>query len=147
MVNKFKKNGLGCLLAIMLLLLVSGCTNQEKATKEQLVKDYYAAYEKKNWNMLSSLLTEGFNFTSPMDDHIDLKTYRERCWPNADNIKKFDIEKLVVDGDEAFVTHNGWTNDGRSFRNTEFFKFKEGKIMENTCFFGPGISFPNNTAK
>ena len=58
----------------------------------------------------------------------------------------FDIDKLIVDGDDAFVTYNGWTIDSRVFRNTEYFKLKEGKIKENACFFGPGISFPNNTA-
>ena len=31
--------------------------------------------------------------------------------------------------------------------NTEYFKLKDGKITEFTCFFGPGISFPNNKAK
>ena len=147
MIHYFKKNRVGYLLAIMLLLLVSSCTNPGKSANRKMIKDYYTAYEKKDWTMLTSLLAEGFNFTSPMDDHIDLKTYKERCWPNAANIKRFDIEKLVVDGDDAFVTYNGWTNDGRSFRNTEVFKFKEGKILANTCYFGPGISFPNNTAK
>ena len=145
--NKVKNAHIACILAIMLLFLASSFTNPGKSANQKLVKDYYTAYEKKDWNTLTSLLANGFTFTSPMDDHIDLKTYKDRCWPNAYNIKKFDIEKLMVDGDEAFVTYTGWTNDGKSFRNTEFFKFKDGKITENTCFFGPGISFPNNTAK
>jgi len=113
-------------------------------SNQKAIKDYYTAYEKKDWNILSSLLADGFIFNSPNDDHIDLKTYEERCWPNARNIKKFDIDKLIVDGDDAFVTYNGWTTDGRLFRNTEYFKFKEGKIKEVACYFGPGISFPNN---
>jgi len=149
MANKFKKNRVGCLLAIMLLLLLgNSCTNQGNGSaKQKLVKDYYAAYEKKDWNMLASILADSFKFTSPMDDHIDLKTYKERCWPNSANTKRFDIEKLVVDGDDAFVTYIGRTNDGKLFCNTEVFKFKDGKITANTCFFGPGVSFPNNTAK
>jgi ketosteroid isomerase-like protein len=114
---------------------------------QKLIKDLYAAYEKIDWNMLTPLLAEGFIFNSPNDDNIDIKVYEERCWPNAHNIKRFDIDKLLVDGDEAFVTYNGWTNDGRLFRNTEYFKFQDGKIKEIACFFGPGISFPNNTAK
>jgi ketosteroid isomerase-like protein len=145
MVNKFKKNGVGYLFAILLLLLVSGCTMGHKQTYQETIKNYYTAYEKKDSNMLNSLFAEGFVFNSPNDDHIDLKTYYARCWPNSANIKRFDIEKLVVDGDDAFVTYNGWTNDGRLFRNTEYFKFKDGKIKENACYFGPGISFPNNT--
>ena len=146
--NKLRKNGAGCFFAVMLFLLAGSCTGDGgKAINQKLVKDYYAAYEKKDWNMLSALLAEGFIFNSPNDDHIDLKTYKERCWPNAVNIKRFDIEKLIVDGDDAFVTYNGWTIDGRLFRNTEYFKFKDGKIKENDCYFGPGVSFPNNTVK
>ncbi len=148
MINNLKKHSAGCLLAIMMLLLDSSCSSNSgnKSANEKLVKDYYVAYEKKDWNMLNSILADGFTFTSPMDDHIDLKTYQGRCWPNSANTKKFDIEKLVVDGDDAFVTYTGWTNDGKSFRNTEVFKFKDGKILANTCFFGPGVSFPNNAA-
>ena len=148
MKNKLKKNAVGCLFAVTLLLLSSSFTNlANRPSNEKIIKDYYAAYEKKDWNMLTSLLADGFTFTSPNDDHIDLATYKERCWPNSANIKRFDIDKLIVKGDDAFVTYNGWTNDGRVFRNTEYFKFKEGKILENACFFGPGISFPNNKEK
>jgi hypothetical protein len=148
MKNKFKKNGIGFLFAITLLLLSSGFIKPgNRSSKQKMIKDYYAAYEKKDWNMLTSLLADGFTFTSPNDDHIDLQTYKERCWPNSVNIKRFDIDKLMVEGDDAFVTYNGWTTDGRVFRNTEYFKFEGGKIKENACFFGPGVSFPNNKGK
>ena len=98
--------------------------------------------------MLELILADGFTFTSPAgDDHINLKVYKERCWPNAKNTKKFDLEKIIVDGDDAFVTYNGWTNDGKLFRNTERFKLKDGKITANECFFGSGVNFPNNKKK
>ena len=140
--NKIKTKSAECVLVITLLLLVSGCSNSNNnLAKQKMVKDYYAAYEKKDWNMLNAMVADSFVFNSPYDDHINLNTYKERCWPNSANIKRFDIEKLVVDGDDAFVTYNGWTNDGRLFRNTEYFKFKDGKIKENACYFGPGISF------
>lgn len=146
MINKFGQKCIGSLFAIALLSLANSCTNTgDKLNKEKMIKDYYAAYEKKDSGMLNSLFAAGFIFNSPNDDHIDLKTYYERCWPNSANIKRFDIEKLIVDEDDAFVTYNGWTTDGRLFRNTEYFKFKDGKIKENACYFGPGISFPNNT--
>lgn len=122
--------------------------SQVAMNHEKVIKEYYAAYEKKDWHMLQMILADGFTFTSPAgDDHINLKVYKERCWPNARNTKKFDLEKIVIDGDDAYVTYNGWTNDGKLFRNTERFKFKDGKILENECFFGPGVSFPNNTKK
>ena len=119
--------------------------SQNSMDNEKIIKEYYAAYEKKDWHMLELILADGFTFTSPAgDDHINLKLYKERCWPNADNTKKFDLEKIIIDGDDAYVTYNGWTNDGKLFRNTELFKFKDGKIISNECFFGTGVSFPNS---
>jgi len=148
MKNTYTRNWLLSLFGVILLFLNVSCINtNSNASHQKLVKAYYTAYEQKDWNGLTGLLAEGFVFNSPNDDHIDLKTYKQRCWPNAYNIKRFDIDKMVIDGDDAFVTYNGWTTDGRVFRNTEYFKFKEGKIKENACFFGPGISFPNNTKK
>jgi ketosteroid isomerase-like protein len=148
MKNQFKKNVIGCLFAITLLLLTIHCSAQgSKQSNEKIVRAVYTAYEKKDWNMLKSLFADGFTFTSPMDDHIDLKEYKVRCWPNSANIKSFHIDKLVVDGDDAFVLYRGWTMDGREMENTEYFKLKNGKIKEFTCFFGPGISFPNNKKK
>jgi len=148
MKTTLKKNAVRCLFAITVLLLTSSCTNMSGSlANKKLIKDYYAAYEKKDWNMLSSLLAVGFTFSSPNDDHINVNTYKERCWPNAYNIKRFDLDKVMVAGDDAFVTYNGWTTGGKLFRNTEYFKFKDGKIKENVCYFGPGISYPNNTKK
>ena len=116
-------------------------------TNKELIRQYYAAYEKKDWNLLKSILSPKFIFTSPNDKPINLETYHQRCWPNSKNTKKFDLEKVMVGDNDAFVTYNGYTNDGRLFRNTEYFKFKDGKITENDCFFGPGVSFPNSGKK
>jgi ketosteroid isomerase-like protein len=119
----------------------------QASSKEKIVRDYYAAYEKKDWSILEQILDNGFTFSSPVDEHISLKTYKEKCWPNCYKLKKFDVVKLIVKGDDAFVTYNGWTTDGKMFRNTEYFTFKDGKIMSNECFFGPGVNYPDNTGK
>jgi hypothetical protein len=119
--------------------------SHDNAKNEKVIREYYAAYEKKDWHMLELILADGFTFTSPAgDDHINLKVYKERCWPNSINTKKFDLVNVIVDGDNAFVCYNGWTNDGKLFRNTERFKLKDGKIEENECFFGTGVNFPNS---
>lgn len=136
-----KTGSLACLIALA-CLCSSFTTN--KATNQTLIKNYYKAYEIKDWRLLKSIVSPAFHFSSPVDKPIDLETYHKRCWPNAQNTKKFDLEKIMLGDDDAFVTYNGYTNDGKIFRNTEYFKFKDGKIIENDCFFGPGVSFPNN---
>jgi len=119
----------------------------QQSSKEKMVREYYDAYVKKDWNLLEGILADGFTFSSPVDEHISLKAYKERCWPNCYKTKKFEVVKLMVNGDDAFVTYNGWTTDGKMFRNTEYFTFKDGKIMSNECFFGPGVNYPNNASK
>ena len=112
---------------------------------EKIVRQVYAAYEKKDWHLLEDVFANGFTFTSPAgDDHIDINLYKKRCWPNAQNLKKFDLKNVIVSGDDAFVLYEGWNNEGKSFRNTEHFNLKDGKIVAIECFFGAGINFPNS---
>ena len=112
---------------------------------EKVVRQVYTAYEKKDWHLLEEIFAEGFTFTSPAgDDHINIKLYKERCWPNAYNLKSFELKNVTVDGDDAFVLYNASNNDGKSFRNAEHFKLRDGKIVEMECFFGVGIGFPNS---
>jgi SnoaL-like domain len=105
---------------------------------------YYTAFEKKDWNLIQPFLADGFTFSSPVDDHISVKSFKERCWPNCYKMKKFDITEIIIKGDDAFVITNGWTTDGKLFRNSDYFKFKDGKITAYECFFGPGINYPNS---
>jgi len=134
------------------ILLIAGLcmlaySSYSQTANEKLLRNYYRAYEKKDWNLLKSILSPGFHFSSPVDKPINLETYHHKCWPNSRNTKRFDLEKVLMGNDEAFVTYNGYTNDGRVFRNTEYFKFKDGKITENDCYFGPGVNFPNSGKK
>jgi hypothetical protein len=88
-----------CLLAIAVMNRSLG-----QSTNEKLVRGYYRAYEVKDWNLLKSILSSGFTFSSPVDNHISLEAYHTRCWPNCQNTKRFDIEKLIMGKDDAFVT-------------------------------------------
>jgi hypothetical protein len=116
----------------------------ENESNEKIVNSYYTAFVKKDWNLMEQILADGFTFTSPLDDHINLKSFKERCWPNAYKIKRMDLDKIVISGDEAFVIYNGWTTDGKLFRNSDYFKLKDGKISAYECFFGAGINYPNS---
>ena len=108
------------------------------------IKQWYTAWETKDWDLLEQVLADGFTFSSPVDDHINVERVKERCWPNAYNIKLFDLEKVVVNGDDTFIISDGWTTGGKLFRNCDHFRLKDGKIREYECFFGPGINFPNS---
>ena len=50
-------------------------------------------------------------------------------------MKKFEITEFVINGDNAFVITNGWTTDDKLFRNSDYFRFKDGKITSYECFF------------
>jgi uncharacterized protein YndB with AHSA1/START domain len=107
---------------------------------EKIIKEYYSAYEKKDWNLIEHVLADGFTFTSPNnDDHINVEAFKEKCWPQASRImKRFDVDKVISSGDEAFARYQAITIHGASIRNTEYFKFENGKIKEIEVFFGPG---------
>ena len=131
------------LLAIMLCgIFVSG--KAQNATK--IIKTYFSGYEKKDWSITSSQLADGFTFTSPApDDHIPLDVYKQRCWPQAKFIKKFDFIAIVQDGDHAFALYNITTTDEKIIRNAEYYTFSDGKIKSIECFFGgSGAGYPSN---
>ncbi len=113
--------------------------SQEITKNEKVIRDYYACHQKKDWNMMKNLLADGFTFTSPNDDdHIKIDKFKEKCW-NPGMVKSFDIDKIIEHGDEAFVRYTGVATNGKSFRNTEYFKIKNGKIQEIDVFFGEGM--------
>jgi len=137
------------LLAGLLLFCRAGfaqtTAGQQNAANEKVVRAYYTAFEKKDWNSMQQILADGFTFSSPIDDHISIKTFKEKCWPNAYKIKRIDVDKVVINGDQAVVITNGWTTAGKLFRNSDYFKLKGGKITAYECFFGPGINYPNSS--
>ena len=47
-----------------------------------------------------------------------------------------DIERIFVQGDEAYVTYRARIVDGSEFRNTEFFTFRGEKVSSVTVYFG-----------
>src|SRR6188508_1914325 len=86
-----------------------------------VVRACFTAYEEKDRKAIEALIAPEFSFTSPLDDHINRECYFERCWPNSEHLDSFEIEKLFVEGDEAFVKYLARPAGGRApFRNTEF---------------------------
>jgi ketosteroid isomerase-like protein len=106
------------------------------ANKTEIIRKLFAAYMANDRKAVESAFTDDFSFTSPYDDEIDKATYFERCWRVADWIEKQDLETIMVEGEAAFVTYRCVARDGKSFRNTEFFRFKGDRIGRIDVYFG-----------
>jgi ketosteroid isomerase-like protein len=105
-------------------------------SRPDTVRAIFAAYLAGDRQTVEDCLTEDFRFTSPYDDEIDKATYFERCWRGSDWIERHQLEKIVADGDEVFVTYPCVARDGKRFRNTEFFSFRGDKVRRIDVYFG-----------
>ena len=115
------------------------------ATREEIIRRYYKAWEKKDWGPIDVLLAENFTFTSANnDDHISKSTFKTRCWESQiDFIDHFELERLMVQGDWAFVKYLCRTKNGKSFRNVEYFHLGEENVEAIECYFGGHSTFPS----
>jgi hypothetical protein len=130
----------------LLFLLIFVATVAYSQDHEKIIKTYFSGWARKDWEIVSSQLAEGFTFTSPApDDHITVTKFKEKCWVQADHIKRFDFEKIIGDSTQAFAIVHVITSDDKVIRNVEYFKFENGKIKSIEVFFGgTGAGFPSN---
>jgi ketosteroid isomerase-like protein len=105
-------------------------------TKADLIRVLFDAYMANDRKAVENAFTEDFRFTTPYDDGIDKTTYFERCWTTSAWIERQELEKIFVEGDEAFVTYFCAAKDGKRFRNTEFFVFAGDRIERIDVYFG-----------
>jgi ketosteroid isomerase-like protein len=105
-------------------------------SRSDTVRAIFAAYLAGDRQAVEDRLSEDFRFTSPYDDEIDKATYFERCWRGSDWIERHQLEKIVADGDEVFVTYQCVAKGGKRFRNTEFFSFRGDKVKRIDVYFG-----------
>lgn len=101
-----------------------------------LVRRYFSAYETKDRQVLEDLLDLRFTFSSPLDDRIGRAAYFARCWPNSRTLRRFTVEKMFAQGDEAFIRYEAESTTGKKFRNTEWFRCEGGKLVEVQVYFG-----------
>jgi ketosteroid isomerase-like protein len=104
--------------------------------KTKIIRAIFACYMANDRKAVEDALTEDFRFTSPYDDGIDKATYFARCWRDTGWIERHELEKICVEGDDAFVTYRCVATDGKSFRNTEFFSFAGEKVRRIDVYFG-----------
>jgi ketosteroid isomerase-like protein len=118
---------------------------EHNLTNEEIVRRWYASWEQKDWAPVDSLLADNFTFTSAAgDDHISKSTFKTRCWETQiDFIAHFDLERVMTGADDAFVKYLCHTKDGKSLRNVEYLRIRNGKLESLECYFGAQSSFPS----
>jgi len=114
-------------------------------TNEELIRKWYGAWEKKDLDTFNTLLADNFTFTSAAgDDHINKSTFKTQCWDTQINfIGHFDLERITTGADDAFVKYLCHTKNGKSFRNVEYLRIKNGQLESIECYFGAQSSFPS----
>jgi ketosteroid isomerase-like protein len=124
--------------------LVCAARESSPMTTEQLIRQYYASYEKKDWRLMDSLLADNFTFTSPNDDdHISKSAFKARCWPQSKLIERFELENVLTDGSNALVKNLCRTIKGTSILNVDYFRVDNGRITAIECYFGGRLGYPS----
>jgi ketosteroid isomerase-like protein len=114
---------------------------------EEIIRKWYKEWEeeKKDWGPFDARLADNFTFSSAAgDDHISKSTFKTQCWDTQINfIDRFDLERVFVSGNEALVKYLCYTKNGKSLRNVEYLRLRDGKIESIECYFGGKDTFPS----
>jgi ketosteroid isomerase-like protein len=114
-------------------------------TNEEIIRKWYAAWEKKDLGTFNMLLADNFTFSSAAgDDHISKSSFKTQCWDTqVDFIGHFDLERVTTGAEDVFVKYLCHTKNGKSFRNVEYLRIKNGQLESIECYFGAQSSFPS----
>jgi hypothetical protein len=116
-------------------------------SKEDIIKGYFRSWEQKDWAGIERRLADEFSFTSPNDDdHIDKRQFKEKCFPESERMRRFEVDKVIESDGEAFARYQLWTTDGKLIRNTEYFRFDGDRIRDIEVYFGTDVGFPSQRA-
>src|SRR5258708_38619670 len=83
-------------------------------TNEEIIRKWYAAWEKTDLDTFNMLLADNFTFTSAAgDDHISKSTFKTQCWDTQVNfIRHFDLVRITPGAAADFVTNLSHTKKG-----------------------------------
>ena len=112
------------------------------SARKAIARQSYEAFAKSDRATHEKLLSEGFRFTSPLDNRIDRATFYRRCWPGSAGIREFRFIRVVESGDTVLVTYEGKGVSGNVFRNTEAVTIHDGWIVEVEVYFGWNVPHP-----
>jgi hypothetical protein len=108
----------------------------DAAAISKLARKLYEAFEAGDRSTQEAILADDFTFTSPYDESIDRAQYFTRCWPNHTRIKAIRIERIAVEGTDAFVLYTCEPKTGGRFRNVEHLVFDGAKLKAVEVYFG-----------
>jgi ketosteroid isomerase-like protein len=110
---------------------------------DKTIRNWYAAWEQKDWHPVDILLADDFTFTSAAgDDHISKSAFKAQCWETQINfIERIDLLRVFGSGNEAFVMYVCRTKNGKTFRNVEYIRLRDDKLEAIECYFGAQSSF------
>src|ERR1700678_1816339 len=122
---------------------------EQNLLNEEIVRKWYATWERKDLGTFDALLADNCTFTSAAgDDHISKSAFKTQCWDTQVNfIDRFDLEQVFGSGNEALVKYLCHTKNGKSFRNVEYFRLRDGKVETLECYFGAKSAFPSAVSK
>jgi len=123
----------------------AGSFGEQNLTNEEVTRKWYAAWERRDWGPVDRLLADNFTFSSAAgDDHISKSTFKTQCWETQiDFIKHIELEWISTGAEDALVKYLCHTKDGKSFRNVEYLRIKNGQLLSLECYFGEKSSFPS----
>jgi ketosteroid isomerase-like protein len=132
------------------LLVTAGAragTGPSTAT-EEIIRKWYHAWVEKDEAQFEALMADNFTFSSAAgDDHISKSTFKTQCWDTqAQLIDRSDLERVITSANDAFVKYLCHTKNGKSFRNVEYFRVRDGKVETLECYFG-GAGYPSAASK
>jgi hypothetical protein len=108
---------------------------------------FFGVGSRRIWAGIERRLADEFSFTSPNDDdHIDKRQFKEKCSPESERMRRFEVDKVLESDGEAFARYQLWTTDGKVIRNTEYFRFDGDRIRDIEVCFGTGVGFPSQRA-
>jgi len=116
----------------------------ENLANEEIIRKWYSAWKKKDLSTFDMMLADNFTFTSAAgDDHMSKSAFTTQCWDTpVDFIGHFDLERITTDVDDV-VKYLCHIENGKSFRNVEYLRIKNGKLESIECYFGAESSFPS----
>ena len=102
---------------------------------DETLRKWYAVWEQEDWHPADILLADDFTFTSAAgDDHISKSAFKSQCWDTQRGfIDRFDLLRVFGSGNEAFVMYVLHTKNGKTLRNVEYLRLRDGRVAAIEC--------------